>query len=136
MDDALEQAVTSGRVPGVVAMAADETGVIYEGAFGSRELGANVPMTLDTVFLIASMTKAITSVAAVQLVERGLITLDEPLGARFPELADLQVLEGFDAAGEPILRPARGPVTLRQLLTHTAGFSGGYWNPNMQRYMA
>lgn len=136
MDDALEQAVTSGSVAGVVALAADETGVIYEGAFGSRELGADVPMTLDTVFWIASMTKAITSVAAVQLVERGLIALDEPLGARFPELADPQVLEGFDASGEPILRPARGPITLRQLLTHTAGFSGGYWNGQMQRYMA
>jgi CubicO group peptidase (beta-lactamase class C family) len=135
MDDALEQAVISGGVAGVVALAADETGVIYEGAFGSRELGADVPMTVDTVFWIASMTKAITSVAAVQLVERGQITLDEPLGARFPELADPQVLEGFNAAGEPILRPARGAITLRQLLTHTAGFSGAYWNGQMQRYM-
>jgi CubicO group peptidase (beta-lactamase class C family) len=136
MDDALEQAVASGGLPGVVALAADETGVIYEGAFGTRQLGADVPMTLDTVFWIASMTKAITSVAAVQLVERGQVTLDEPLGARFAELADPQVLEGFDAAGEPILRPARGPITLRQLLTHTAGFSGAYWNGQMARYMA
>jgi CubicO group peptidase (beta-lactamase class C family) len=134
-DDVLEQAVTSGGIAGLVAMAADESGVIYECAFGSREAGADVPMTLDTVFWIASMTKAVTSVAAMQLVERGLIDLDEPLGARFPELADLQVLEGFDAAGEPQLRPARGPVTMRQLLTHTAGFSGGFWNAHMQRYM-
>jgi CubicO group peptidase (beta-lactamase class C family) len=92
-------------------------------------------MTLDTVFWIASMTKAVTSVAAMQLVEQGKITLDEPLGERFHELADLNVLEGFDDAGEPILRPARRLVTLRQLLTHTSGFSGGYWNANMLRYM-
>jgi len=135
MDDVLEQAVTSGAVPGVVALAANGSGLIYEGAFGTREAGADVPMTLDTVFWIASMTKAVTSVAAMQLVEQGRITLDEPLGERFRELADLKVLEGFDGSGEPILRPARRPVTLRQLLTHTSGFSGGYWNENMLRYM-
>jgi methyl acetate hydrolase len=135
MDDVLERAVTSGRVPGLVAAAADASGVTYEGAFGVREQGSSVPMSLDTVFWIASMTKAVTSVAAMQLVERGEITLDEPLGERYRELASRQVLEGFDAAGEPILRPARGPVTLRQLLTHTAGYSGAYWNPTMKRYM-
>jgi methyl acetate hydrolase len=68
MDDVLEQAVAAGRVPGIVATAADESGVIYEGAFGTRELGSGVPMTTDTVFWIASMTKAVTSVAAMQLV--------------------------------------------------------------------
>src|SRR5215212_2601066 len=97
MDDVLEQAVTSGAVPGVVALAANGSGLIYEGAFGTREAGADVPMTLDTVFWIASMTKAVTSVAAMQIVEQGRITLDEPLGERFRELADLKVLEGFDA---------------------------------------
>ncbi|MFN8634639.1 MAG: serine hydrolase domain-containing protein [Chloroflexota bacterium] len=135
MDDALEQAVESGSLPGVVALAADANGVIYQGAFGKRAVGGAVEMTLDTVFFIASMTKAITSVAAMQLVERGEITLEEPLGARFPELVAPQVLEGFDTAGAPILRPARRPITLRHLLTHTAGYSGANWNGSMQRYL-
>ena len=135
MDDVLEQAVTSGTVPGVVALAADDTGVIYEGAFGSREAGADVPMTTDTVFWIASMTKAITSVAAVQQVERGNLSLDAPIGEILPELASPQVLEGFDSAGAPILRPARRPITLRQLLTHTAGFSYHIWSADIARYL-
>jgi methyl acetate hydrolase len=135
MDDALEQSVASGSIPGVVALAADDSGVIYEGAFGSREAGADVPMTTDTVFWIASMTKAITSVAAIQQVEKGNLSLDGPIGEVLPELASPQVLEGFDPAGAPILRPARRPITLRHLLTHTAGFAYNIWNADVGRYM-
>lgn len=133
-DEVLERAVEAGEVPGVVALAADAGGVIYEGAFGKREVGRDQPMTLDTVFWIASMTKAVTSVAAMQLVEQGRLDLDEPLGGRIPELASPRVLEGFDEAGAPKLRPARRPITLRLLLTHTAGFSYDIWNPDMGRY--
>src|ERR1700752_1953777 len=103
MDDVLEQAVTSGSVPGVVATAADDTGVIYEGAFGSREASADTPMTTDTVFWIASMTKAIPSVAVIQQVEKGNLSLDGPISEILPELAAPQVLEGFNADGAPIL---------------------------------
>src|SRR5581483_12383515 len=91
-DQAVSSAVSAGSVPGVVAMAADGAGVIYEGAFGSREYGADKPMTADTVFWIASMTKAVTSVAAMQLVEQGRLDLDEPLGDRLPFLARPQVI--------------------------------------------
>ena len=94
MDDALEQAVVAGDIPGVVAMAADANGVVYQGAYGRRTTGGDAEMTLDTVFWIASMTKAVTSVAAMQQVERGNLSLDEPIGAVLPELADPQVLEG------------------------------------------
>lgn len=135
MDDVLEQAVDSRTLPGVVATAADETGVIYEGAFGSRESGGDVPMSVDTVFWIASMTKAITSVAAIQQVERGNLSLDAPIADVLPELAAPQVLEGWDSAGAPILRPARRPITLRHLLTHTAGFSYQMWNADIARYL-
>jgi methyl acetate hydrolase len=107
MDDVLERAVEAGRVPGVVAMAANGDGVLYEGAFGKRELAGDVDMTLDTVFFLASMTKAVTCVAAMQQVERGNVDLDEPIGRILPELAAPEVLEGFDASGAPILRPAR-----------------------------
>jgi CubicO group peptidase (beta-lactamase class C family) len=118
----------------VVALAAGDNGAIYEGAFGKRVLGGEAPMTLDTVMWIASMTKAITSIAAMQLVEQGQVTLDEPLVNRLPELADLQVLEGFDDAGVPKLRAPRRAITLRQLLTHTAGFTYDIWSADMLRY--
>ena len=135
VDEVLERAVDAGDVPGVVALAADADRVVYEGAFGRREAGTGATMTIDTVFWIASMTKAVTSVAAMQLVEQGRLDLDEPLGTRLPELASPQVLEGFDAQGAPRLRPARRPITLRHLLTHTAGFTYNLWNADMGRYM-
>ena len=135
MDEVLERAVETGRAPGVVAMAADDTAVTYQGAFGKRKAGGADDMTVDTVFWIASMTKAVTSVAAMQLVEQGKLDLDAPLGEMLPELATPNVLEGFDASGAPVLRPARRPITLRLLLTHTAGFTYNFWNPEMGRYM-
>src|SRR5215472_11086064 len=94
VDEAMRRAVSAGDVPGVVALAADDSGVTYEGAFGTREVGGDVHMTLDTVFWIASMTKAVTSVAAMQLVEQGRLALDEPLAGLLPELGSIQVLEG------------------------------------------
>lgn len=135
MDAVLQAAVAAGDVAGVVALAADDRGVIYEGAFGRREVGKGLAMTLDTVFWIASMTKTITSVAAMQLVEQGKLDLDRPLGEINPELASPQVLEGFDAQGKPRLRLARGPVTLRHLLTHTSGFTYELWNGDYLRYL-
>jgi methyl acetate hydrolase len=135
-DRALERAVDAGEVAGVIALAADDQGVIYEGAFGKRAADADAPMTLDTVIWIASMTKAITSVAAMQLVEQGRITLDEPLSNHLPEVAEVRVLDGFDDAGAPKLRAPRRPVTIRHLLTHTAGFTYDIWNPDMIRYQA
>jgi methyl acetate hydrolase len=134
VDQVLEHAVDAGAAPGIIAVAADDNGVIYAGAFGKREVGKDAAMTLDTVVWIASMTKAVTSVAAMQLIEQGRLGLDEPLGERLPELASVQVLEGFDAAGTPRLRPPRRQITLRHLLTHTAGFSYDLWNPDMVRY--
>ena len=136
IDSILRQAVTAGAVPGVVAMTATADGPCYEGAFGTRRLGGGAAMTLDTVFRIASMTKAITSVAAMQLVEQGKLTLDGPLPAIDPALSSPQVLTGFDTAGRPQLRPAKRPVTLKHLLTHTAGFCYEIWNPDLERYVA
>src|SRR5207249_7413664 len=100
LDRMLRRAVEARKVPGVVALAASDRGSIYEGAFGVRDLGAGGAMTLDTVFRIASMTKATTSVAALQLVEQGKLSLDGPLPEIDPALNSPQVLEGFDA-GQP-----------------------------------
>ena len=135
IDSVLRQAVDAKDVPGVVAMAVTDKGQFYEGAFGTRLLGDGAPMTLDTVFRIASMTKAITCVAAMQLVEQGKLRLDEPVPNIDPALGSPQVLEGFDAAGAPRLRPAKRPITLRHLLTHTAGFSYEVWDADMVRYV-
>ena len=134
IDQVLQAAVSNGEVPGVVAMAADDSGVIYQGAFGRRSVAADVPMTLDTVFRIASMTKAITGSAAMQMLEAGKLSLDQPAGEVVPDLAKPQVLEGFNDAGKPSLRPAKGNITLRNLLTHTSGFVYDTWNGNMARY--
>src|SRR5438445_5426960 len=135
IDGVLRQAVDAGEVPGVVAMAATDKGVLYEGAFGSRALGKGPAMTADTVFRIASMTKAVTSVAAMQLVEQGKLKLDNPVPGIDPAIGSPQVLDGFDASGAPKLRPAKRPITLRHLLTHTAGLSYEVWDPNTVRYV-
>ena len=131
----LREATESGEVPGVVAMAATDRGLLYEGAFGRRALDRAEPMTLDGVFRIASMTKAITSVAAMQLVEQGKLALEAPVPDIDPTLGAPQVLQGFDPAGAPRLRPAKRPITLRHLLTHTAGFGYDMWDANLGRYL-
>jgi methyl acetate hydrolase len=135
IDRVLKEAIDRGDVPGVVAMAATRDGPVYEGAFGKRALPDGAVMTPDTVFWIASMTKAVTSAAAMQLVEQGRLQLDAPIADFLPELAAPLVLEGFDAAGEPRLRPARRPIRLRHLITHTAGFVYDIWNADIARYM-
>ena len=121
-DKVLKDAVSKGDVPGVSAAATDAKGTTYEAGFGKRVLGEAADMTPDTVGWIASMTKAITGAAAMQLVERGKLKLDAPAKEVAPQLGDVAVLDGFDAAGKPKTRKAKGDITLRHLLTHTAGF--------------
>ena len=136
IDTALAGAVERGEVPGVVAMATDGRDTIYQGAFGQRTLGGPVAMTADTVFWIHSMTKAVTGACCMQLVEQGRLGLDDDCGRLVPALARPRVHEGFDAEGRPRLRPAKGPITLRHLLTHTAGFVYDMWNERQQAYVA
>jgi CubicO group peptidase (beta-lactamase class C family) len=135
IDQILRQKSDAKEIPGVVAVAATDNEVIYQGAFGKRDLSKDDPMTADSVFWIASMTKAITAAAGMQLVEQGKLSLDEPIGKLVPDLASPQVLEGFDANGEPKLRPAKTPITLRHLMTHTAGYCYDVWNGDMGKYV-
>src|ERR1700684_3974468 len=135
IDRALQATVSAREIPGVVAMAANGQSVVYKGAFGFRDMAMASRMSTDTVFRIASMVKLLTSVAALQLVERGKLKLDEPAGNIDPTLASAQVLTGFDAKGVPQLRPAQRPITLRNLLTHTSGLSYPLWDLNVVRYL-
>jgi methyl acetate hydrolase len=136
IDAALRRAADVGDVPGVVAMATDRNSVIYQGAFGKRVLGQTAPMTADTVVWIASMTKAITAAGAMQLVEQGKLDLDAPAAKVVPDIASAQVLVGFDADGQPRTRPPKSPITLRHLLTHTAGFGYEMWSVDIGKYQA
>jgi methyl acetate hydrolase len=135
IDQILRQKSDAGEIPGVVAIAANSKEAIYQGAFGKRDLSKPDAMTADSVFWIASMTKAITAAGAMQLVEQDKLSLDGPIGKILPDLASPQVLEGFDAKGEPKLRPAKNPITLRHLMTHTAGFCYNLWNGDMAKYL-
>jgi catechol 2,3-dioxygenase-like lactoylglutathione lyase family enzyme len=113
LDTLLRRAVEQKRVPAVVAMVADSRGVVYEQAAG---------VSKDAICPIASMTKPITSVAVMQLVEAGRVQLDAPAATYVPELSAVRVVDGA------ALRPAKSPVTVRQLLTHTAGFGYEFLN--------
>src|SRR5690349_5343608 len=107
-----ETAVAAG-LPGVVLAAKLPNGETVEVAAGVRGLGGAAAMTGDTVFWVASFTKAITTAAVLQLVERGRVGLDEPAARWLPALATPRVLTGFDAAGAPQLAPAGRPITVR-----------------------
>jgi methyl acetate hydrolase len=133
-DAVLKSSTDAGDVPGVVAGVTSREGTLYEGAFGVRRLGDPAPMTVDTVGLIASMTKAITSTAAMQLVERGKLDLESPASRWLPDLGKIEVLEGFDGTGKPITRAPKRAVTLKHLLTHTAGFGYEFFSESVHKY--
>jgi methyl acetate hydrolase len=128
IDAVLRSGLEQRKIPAITAMAGTANAVTYSGAFGSRDAVSGVPITVDSIFAIASMTKAVTSVAAMQLVEQGKLTLDEPVSKHLPELGRLQVLDGFDSSEKPILRPSTTQVTMRHLLTHTSGFAYDIWH--------
>lgn len=134
IDAALRAAVRAGEVPGVVAMAATERGVVYEGAFGSRRLRDKPAMTPDTIFGVASMVKLITTVAALRLVEQGKLSLEAPVPDIDPAIGAPQVLDRFDEAGKPLFHPATRPITLHELLTHTSGFVYRLWDREAWQY--
>ncbi len=133
IDDILAGAVASGAVPNVVVTVADDSGPVYEGAAGPRVAGGDEPVTADATFRIASMTKLVTSVAALQQAEHGALDLDAPVAAYLPEFADLPVLDGFDG-DTPRLRAPATEATVRHLLTHTAGLGYWFWNADLARW--
>jgi methyl acetate hydrolase len=135
IDKVLREPIEAGLIPGVVAVATGDRNIIYEGAFGRRAVDKPEPMTLDSVFRIASMTKAITGTAEMQLVEKGRIGLEQPMGDVLPVIQNVRVLEGFNTDGTPRLRDPKIPITLRHLLTHTSGYGYDIFNADLARYI-
>ena len=133
IDEALERSVASGAVPNVVAVAADREGVVYEGSVGNRTAGTDQPLGVDTYFRVASMTKIVATVGALQLVERGALDLQTPVDTLLPQWGELRVLDGFDG-DTPRLRQPRGRATVHHLITHTAGLGYWFWNADVARW--
>ncbi|HWA19166.1 MAG TPA: serine hydrolase domain-containing protein [Devosia sp.] len=129
-----EAAVRQRKVPGAVAMVADGGEVLHQSAFGRSNRPDGREHTLDDVFMLASMTKIVTAVAGAQLLERGLFALDQPAEDILPEIANHQVITGFDANDRPLLRAAKSKPTIRQLFTHTSGHSSDVWNANTLKF--
>jgi methyl acetate hydrolase len=137
IDQVLREAVDQKMLPGIVAMVAVGDRLTYQGAFGKRDTVKDIPMTVDSIFRIASMTKPVTSVAIMQLVESGRVKLDEPAVTYLPELSKVQVLEEFDVStGKAKFRPPTTAPTIRQLLSHTSGFVYESFDPQMHAYMS
>jgi methyl acetate hydrolase len=133
LDAILRNAVESGAVPNVVGIAANRDGLIYSGAAGPRKVGEPGEVGVDTPYWIASMTKMVTTVAALQLREQGKLDFDAPVATYLPEWDKLQVLDGFDG-DTPRLRAPRTTATVANLVTHTSGATYFFWNADTVRY--
>jgi CubicO group peptidase (beta-lactamase class C family) len=135
LDLRLREAIKRHKVPGVVALVTGRQGVIYQGAHGVADVATGRPLTADALFRIASMTKPVTSVAAMQLVEQGKIALDDPVERFLPALAKPPVFQTFDArTGQYQLRPSTKPITVRHLLTHTSGLGYVFTSPTLRDF--
>ncbi len=134
-EEAAERAIAEGRIPGAVAMVGNADSVLHASAFGPSNRPDGRPHTLDDVFMIASMTKAVTSVAGAQMLEQGRLALDQPVEELLPDIKRIPVLTGWTANGEPILRAPKTKPTFRHLFTHTSGHSSDVWNADTLRYL-
>jgi len=124
IDSALKSLVDSKQIIGVSALVYERGQEAYFGAFGLADRENNKPFARDTIVQIFSMTKPITGVALMQLWERGKFDLDAPLSVYLPEFAETRVYAGLDANGEPKYEPPKRPITVRDILRHTAGLHG------------
>jgi methyl acetate hydrolase len=132
LNTVIDDAVSKRHAPFLVAMTGNTDGITWAGAAGERSPGA--PATTDTVFRIFSMTKAVGSMAAMILMDRGRLSADATVESIVPEFAELKLLEGFGPDG-PQLRAPRVKATVRHLATHTSGLTYEFWNTDMPRYM-
>ena len=124
LDEHMQVMVERGQIAGGVTLLARHGRIVHAKAFGHRALGGE-RMPFDAIFRIRSETKPVTGVAMMILYEQGLWKLDDPISKYVPEFANLRIATGVDAAGQPILAPLTRPPTMRELMTHTAGFAYG-----------
>ena len=127
IDDYLEQAVSTTKIPGVVALVIDNENVLYSAAFGNQNATAEIPMSMGTLFNIASMTKPVAATAIMMLVEEGKLDLDDPISKYVPELSGKTVISTFkDEDAAYTTRPARQEITIRNLMSHSSGLAYGF----------
>ena len=124
---AMQQEVDQKQLPGIVTLLARHGKVVEEKTYGHRDIASNAPMTRDTIFRIFSMTKPVTGVAMMILYEQGKWHPADPISKYIPEFAHLKVFKGVDESGKMILEDPIHPPTMRQLMTHTAGFTYGFF---------
>ena len=129
----IDTAVSEGELHFAIAAVGDKSGQLWSHAAGYRDAEKTSLAATDNVIAIASMTKLITTIGALQLVEKGRLDLDTPISTYVPELNQLQVLRGFDATGKPIFENANRAPTARELMTHTAGYVYEMWNANFKK---
>jgi CubicO group peptidase (beta-lactamase class C family) len=133
----LKDATDRGDVPGVVVAVVDRNGVLYNEAFGKSRTIGNTPMAKDTIFNMASMTKPVTSIAIMTLVEEGKLKLDDDVAKYVPKWKNPLVISKFNEADATYeTRPAKRPITIRHLLTHTSGIGYGFSSPTLTKIMA
>ena len=136
VSNVLQTATDRGDVPGVVVAVVDRNGVLYHEAFGRSSLLRNTPMAKDTIFNMASMTKPVTSVAVMMLVDEGRLKLDDEVAKYLPKYKDPRVISRFNEADASYdTRPARRAITIRHLLTHTSGIGYGFSSPLLTKIM-
>ncbi len=128
LDAAMRKSVDDGLVAGISTLLVKDGQVINYNQYGIRRAADQAPVTEDTIFRVYSMSKPITGVALMTLYEDGAFSLDDPITKFVPELAGLKVFEGLDEAGEPILVNPDRPATMRELMSHTAGFAYGLFS--------
>ena len=124
IDSTLKSFIDSGKTAAVSALVFERGKEVYYGAYGYSDREAKTPMDRNTIVRIFSMTKPITGVALMTLYDKGAFQLDDPLSKYAPEFANMKVFKGVDAKGNPVLEPARRPITIRDITRHTAGFTG------------
>src|SRR4029077_11855626 len=130
----LSEAVARGDTPGVVALVVGREGVLYEGAASKLDAAHNIAMPANAIFAIASMTKPVTSVAIMMLFEGGKLRLDDPVSKYLTGFDNLRVITKFNEKDATYdTRPAKRPMTIRHLLTHTSGIGYAFSNPIEKR---
>src|SRR6476660_5762404 len=136
ISDFMENEIATGKIPGAVVLIQQHGHPIYFKTFGVRDLESKRPMTADTIFRIYSMSKPITSVAVMMLVEEGKLSLDDPVSKYIPAFAGMKVgVEKTDDNGKPVLalEPLKRPITILDLLRHTAGITYGFYGETAVR---